>query len=305
MKKLLFPIMLFTSISSFSQQKQGEYDLELSHRRLNVMPTLEFGILSSEIPYFVLGGHGQFTIQKNILAQAALGIGSKNSNLELGGMFAFRNTIVNKNGKLYSRTVDSRTVEVLNTNVNVHKLSGFRGGVFRKSGIATYIDMENDNLGFGKSEIEYSDGVNSYTYTIENLPFGFYPSFNFATLGAYGGIYFYRSRNHTNANKETGWSAKGIKNQYGGFGADVLFGSSTVNITKSSKNMKLKKLEGRSNPIGWRLNFEAGLYFNKRQTVGLHCNAEIAQYPGAKGITALAGIGVRINLLDRVATNLP
>jgi hypothetical protein len=44
---------------------------------------------------------------------------------------------------------------------------------------------------------------------------------------------------------------------------------------------------------------------NKKQTVGIHCNAQIAQYPGAKGITALAGIGVKINLLDRVVTNLP
>jgi hypothetical protein len=303
MKKIILSTMLIAAMSSFSQQKQGEYDLELSHRRLNVMPTLEFGIFSGNVPYFVLGGHGQFTIQKNILAQAALGIGSKNSNLELGGMFAFRNTIVNKNGKLYNRTVDSRTVEILNTDVNVHKLSGFRGGLFRKSGVASYNDMEN--MGFGKSEIEYGDGTNSSTFAITDLPYNISPSFNFASVGAYGGIYFYRSRNHTNAKKETGWSAKGVKNQYGGFGADVLFGSSTVNISNSSKNIKLKKLDGRSTPIGWRLNFEGGIYVNKKQTVGIHCNAEIAQYPGAKGITGLAGIGVKINLLDRVVTNLP
>jgi hypothetical protein len=302
MKKIILSTMLIAAMSSFSQQKQGEYDFELSHRRLNVKPTLEFGLFSGNIIYFVLGGRGQFTIQKNILAQASLGIGSKNSNIELGGMFAFRNTIVNKNGKLYNRTVDSRTVEVLNTDVNVHKLSGFRGGIFRKSGVAGYRDMEG--MGFGKSEIEFDNGN---TTTIKDLPFGFYPSFNFATVGAYGGIYFYRSRNHTNANKETGWSAKGIKNQYGGFGADVLIGTSTVNLIKSStnSNLKLKKLDGRSTPIGWRLNFEGGIYFNKRQTVALHCDAEIAQYPGAKGITALVGIGLKINLLDRVVTNLP
>jgi hypothetical protein len=303
MRKIILSTMLMAAMSSFSQQKQGEYDFEVSHRRLNVMPTLEFGIFSGEIPYFVLGGHGQFTIQKNLLAQASLGIGSKNSNIELGGMFAFRNTIVNKNGKLYNRTVDSRTVEILNTDVNVHKLSGFRGGVFRKSGVASYIDMEN--MGYGNSEIEYGNGTISNTSTITNLPFGVYPEFNFASVGAYGGIYFYRSRNHTNAKKETGMSAKGRKNQYGGMGVDVLFGSSTLNVSNSSKNMSLKKIDGRSSPIGWRLNFEGGLYFNKRQTVGLHCNAEIAQYPGAKGITGLAGIGVKINLLDRVVTNLP
>jgi hypothetical protein len=302
MKKIILSTMLITAMSSFSQQKQGEYDLELSHRRLNVMPTLEFGIFSGAIPYFILGGHGQFTIQKNLLAQAALGIGSKNSNLELGGMFAFRNTIVNKNGKLYNRTVDSRTVEVLNTVVNVHKLSGFRGGLFRKSGVASYNDMED--MGFGKSEMEFDNGNAT---TIETLPFGFFPTFNFASVGAYGGIYFYRSRNHTNAKKETGWSAKGVKNQYGGFGADVLFGTSTVNLIKSStnSNLKLKKINGQSTPIGWRINFEGGIYMNKRQTVGIHCNAEFAQYPGAKEITALAGIGVKINLLDKVVTNLP
>jgi hypothetical protein len=303
MKKLLLPILLLTSISSFSQQKQGIYDLELSHRRLNVMPTLEFGIFSGEIPYFVLGGHGQFTIQKNLLAQASLGIGSKNSNLELGGMFAFRNTIVNKNGKLYSRTIDSRTVEILNTDVNVHKLSGFRGGIFRKGGAADYSDLKD--LGFSKTKIEYGTGNPKSISTLDSTTTPIYASFNFASVGAYAGIYFYRSRNHTNANKETGWSAKGVKNQYGGFGIDVLFGTSIINVTKTTSNAKINKTVGRSNPIGWRLNFEGGIYMNKKQTVGIHCNAEIAQYPGAKGITGLAGIGVKINLLDRVITNLP
>ena len=192
------------------------------------------------------------------------------------------------------------------TNINLHKLKGLRGGFFRK-GFNAVSSSDLTDMGYGKTDVKVTHPLGTYNETVAenvgNYTGGGY-KFKYSSLGVYGGIYIYSSKNHTNSNHGTGMNAKGRKNQFMSIGADVLIGSSTLSLNKRASGIggldkhELVKIEGRSLPIGARFTFEGGIYFGNAQNVGLVFNAEFGNYPGAAGLTSFAGIGIKINLLE-------
>ncbi len=310
MKKMITIAALIITTAFSAQEKANQFDLDLYQKRLSIAPKLEFGVFSGEVPYFVLAADGNFVIQKRLIAQTSLGISKICNKTDLGVMFAFQNKIVSKKGKVFDKLTGGNTYQVLITDINIHKLKGLRGGFFRK-GFSTVNSSDLSDMGYGNTSVKTTAYGITYTDSIFNNVGNFSGGgyvFKYSTLGAYGGIYIYSSKNHTNSNHGTGMSAKGRKNQYMSVGADALFGSSTLSINKKQKTVggatsEIDKVNGRSLPIGARFTFEAGLYFGKMQNIGLHFNAEFGKYPGADGLTAFAGIGVKINLLDKVVSN--
>jgi hypothetical protein len=303
-KLLLLTILLITSTLK-AQEKAGDYDLELYQKRLTVIPKLDFGIFADR-GYFNLGGEGYYVVQKNILAHAVLGVGNT-SNLELGGILALQNRIVTRSKYIYNRDLGGNQVELLKARVNYHKLKGIRGGLYRK-GMRGISSGDMTKLGYGETTIDTELQGSKYVDTLRKDSPIFGPSrysFNYSSLGAYGGIYFYSSSNFTNANHETGMSAKGYKNQYLAWGFDLLFGGTTLTLNNNSLQQGSIKDRNKktSSPVGGRFVFEAGLYFGKKQNVGLHFNAEMGNYPGGVGLAAIAGLGIKINLLDKVLSN--
>jgi hypothetical protein len=310
MKKTILLAILVVATTLKAQEKANTYDLDLYQKRLTITPKLEFGIFSFNLPYYVNAVDASFVIQKNLIAQASLGISKICSKSDLGIMFAFQNRIVTRKGKVFDKLTGGNTYQVLITNINIHKLKGLRGGFFRKGfGVVTSSDMKD--LGYGNTTIKTSyngtTSTDSISKNVGNYTGGGY-IFKYSTLGAYGGIFIYSSKNHTNTNHETGMSAKGYKNQFMSVGFDVLVGSSTLGLSNKYKpfggaTAEIDKMVGRSLPIGGRFTFEAGIYFGQKQNVGLLFNAEFGKYPGADGISAIAGIGLKINLLDKIVSN--
>jgi hypothetical protein len=315
MKKLIILLSITSSICSLAQDaKQGEYDRILNYRRLHLKPNLKFGIHRSQ-PFFTGGIAADGVIIRNVLAQVDFGFSKSSYNLEAGGVFAFRNKIINKSQWLYKQSLGGNKYQVQKEIVNIHKITGLRGGFYRRS-VSGATDGDMKDQGYGESRIEYtSPGANgSFTYNsrLDSLGLGVSPKFSLSNTGMYAGLYFYSSRNHTNINHEEGMMAKGLKNQYISVALDVLIGGSGFNLsnTNTIANYKIteKKSKQAAKPFGGRFVFEAGLK-NKAQTFAFYYFTELGIYPGNRSkeaidnLTGIAGLGFRISILDKIVQN--
>jgi hypothetical protein len=266
---LAIAITLLTNTKTNAQATQGKYDRPIVFRTLQVTPVVGFGIMGDDAPYYV-GGLGDFLVSKNIQANANLQFG-KGVIIELGGSFLFTNKMGNKKAKLFSKS--------LGTSNN--------GKVETIEVLKTIVNV----------------------HRINGLRGGFVrrSSENYAVTGVYAGAFIYRSVSHTNANMQTGWSARGVANQFFKLSVDVMpnaFSTSQIILGNTTPNTKT------GFGLGLRTNAQFGLYLNKMQNYALYIDFEVGKYAGSKYTgsgptgTGIVSFGARFNLLGTRVSNL-
>jgi hypothetical protein len=256
---------MLANTSANAQVTQGKYDRPIVFRTLQVTPVIGFGIMGDDAPNYA-GAMGDFLVTNNIQANANIQIG-KGAIIELGGSFLFTNKMGNKKAKLFSKSLGTR----------------------------------------GKTEtIEVLNTIVN-VHRINGLRGGFVrrSSDNFSITGAYAGAFIYRSVSHTNANMQTGWSARGVANQFFKLSVDLMPNAYKVDSTFGNPS---KSGFG----LGFRSNAQFGLYLNKMQNYALYIDFEVGKYAGSKytqsgsgpTATGIVSFGARFNILGARVSNL-
>jgi hypothetical protein len=258
---------LLGNYNAIAQTTQGKYDRPIVFRTLQVTPVVGFGIMGDDAPNYV-GGMGDFLVTNNIQANANIQIG-KGVIIELGGSYLLTNKMGNKKAKLFSKSL----------------------GTSRNGKVET-IEVLNTIVN---------------VHRINGLRGGFVrrSSERFAVTGAYLGAFIYRSVSHTNAKMQTGWSARGVANQFFKWSVDVMPNAYTV--TAGYPPFQVSK-SGFS--LGLRTNAQFGLYLNKMQNYALYIDFEVGKYAGSKytgsgpTATGIVSFGARFNMLGNRVSNL-
>jgi hypothetical protein len=265
----LFTIAAVIISTSFAnaQTKQGKYDRPIVFRTLQVTPVIGFGIMGDDAPNYA-GALGDFLVTDNIQANANIQIGS-GVIIEAGGSFLFTNKMGNKKAKLFNKS--------LGTSNN------------------------------GKTEtIEFLRTIVN-VHRINGLRGGFVrrTSERYAVTGAYVGAFIYRSVSHTNAKLQTGWTARGVANQFFKLSADLM--PNAYSVTAGYVPFQLTKT---GFGLGYRANAQFGLYLNKMQNYALYIDFEVGKYAGSQytgsgpTATGIVSFGARFNLLGARVSNI-
>jgi hypothetical protein len=302
MKRITFCIsFLIISVFSFAQAGAGEYDLSLNEKRLNIIPKLNLGRFNKILPF--TNGSVEFLYAFGLKSQARLELGiGKTSFMELGGVFDYKNQIVNQAKEIYKEEDRSKKYNTLDDEivsyVNKHKIRGIRIGAYGYNTKITPFII--DELGYSQSTISKSDIVTD----IENVQ-GL-PTFRFQNLGAYLGWSIYNSVNYTNANHQTGLTAAGRHNDYFTINIDALFGTTDLKLSPNSlsNGYSLVNVHNKysKSPLGARLITEIGIK-NVKQVLSFHTNLELAKYPNHQNLSYILGLGLRVSLLDDIIRN--
>ncbi|MFN5418644.1 MAG: hypothetical protein ACK5B9_16410 [Flavobacteriia bacterium] len=310
MKKIQFIFAIFIlSVSSILGQTKGKYDLDLYQKRLSLVPKVELGLFGQMAP-MNFGLDASYYVKNNLSFQTSFGTGKENNKVEIGGTFCLKNEIKSKDAKVFDKTIsqDSRgeVYQVLLTKVNFHSIRGIRGGAYRRGfdiSVFEANDMGYDEtemvLVSGGTETPYILGKEQYNYTVTSLK-----AYNFSAIGVYAGYYIYNSRNTTNSNLETGTFSKGRKNYGLGIATDLLIGGGLLSVPNDFKNSyKIENQVASGLPVGARCNLEFSYYVGKNHQTAFFTNMEFGKYPKVGGFVALWGIGVRIDLLEKIVSN--
>jgi hypothetical protein len=266
---LLVALALLATLNSSAQVKQGKYDRPIVFRTLQVTPVITFGIMGDDAPALA-GAYGDFLLLNNIQANANIQLGKQASIIELGGSLLLTNKMGNKKAKLFNKSLGTSN----NGRTETVELLKTTINVHRINGVRGGFVHRNGE--------------------------------NFDITGAYAGAFIYRSVSHTNAKLQTGWSARGVANQFFKLAFDFMptaysatsgYGSGTVTKTGFG--------------VGWRTNAQFGLYLNKMQSYALYIDFEMGKYAGSKytstsgpTATGLVSFGARFNLLGTRVSNL-
>jgi hypothetical protein len=256
---------LLANTTANAQATQGKYDRPIVFRTLQVTPVIGFGIMGDDAPNYA-GAMGDFLVANNIQANANIQIGT-GAIIELGGSLLLTNKIGNKKAKLFSKSL------------------GTRGNTETIEVLKTTVNVHRIN------------GVRA----------GFVrrSSQSFAVTGLYAGAFIYRCVSHTNANMQTGWSARGVANQFFKLSVDVMPNAYKVDSTFGNPS---KSGFG----FGLRSNAQFGLYLNKMQNYAMYIDFEVGKYAGSKytqsgsgpTATGIVSFGARLNILGARVSNL-
>jgi hypothetical protein len=267
LKTLAICVGMLLNVMTNAQVKQGKYDLPIVFRTLQVTPVVGFGIMGDDAPFYV-GGMGDFLVTNNLQANANIQVGN-GVIVELGGSFLFTNKIGNKKAKLFSKSLGTK----------------------------------------GKTETIEVLNTTINVHRMNGLRGGFVrrSSENFAVTGAYAGAFIYRCVNRTNANMQTGWSARGVANQFFKISVDLM-----PNAYSATEGYGTSKKTTKGFDLGYRTNMQFGLYLNKKQNIALYTDFEIGKYAGSKytdtgggpTATGIVSFGLRFNMLGDRVSNL-
>ena len=304
MKKLLvLSVFLCFSTSFFGQAAAGDYDLLLAQKRLNVLIQTKFGRINGLLPFSNVGLDILYSLGLKVSLRAEAAIG-KGNLLEFGGMYSYKNEIVNQAHLIYQYHPHTqqgdyeKENEEITAYINKHKMRSIRLGVYGMAVAATVFDV--DDLGYGNSTMSLG-ATSGRIIDVKGLP-----EFRYQSTGIYAGWSIYNSVNYTNAEHKSNFATFGRHNDYFCINLDALVGVSTLALTSTSKtnNYRLQDLtlDYTGIPVGGRAQFEIGVK-NVKQRFSFDANFELARYPYHKAMSFIVGVGVRVSLFDNIISN--